>query len=98
MICPDDSVRLQLQQAIKLRALCFHTLPNHLPRAPKTVRLFVNSPSTDFDTSAEPAQELVLSEEQAKGLKAVELRFVRFQSVNHLSVRLFSRFLCGFSD
>ncbi|GAA5921550.1 hypothetical protein JCM3775_003100 [Rhodotorula graminis] len=84
----DEQLLLQipLQQAIKLRALRFTTLPSHLAHAPKTVRLFVNAPSTDFDTSAEPAQEVVLDEEQAKGNKSVELRFVRFQSVTHLSV------------
>ncbi|GAA5892861.1 hypothetical protein JCM8208_004107 [Rhodotorula glutinis] len=84
----DEQLLLQipLQQAIKLRALRFTTLPAHLAHAPKTVRLFVNAPSTDFDTSAEPAQEVVLDEEQAKGNKSVELRFVRFQSVTHLSV------------
>ncbi|GAA5835141.1 hypothetical protein JCM9279_007209 [Rhodotorula babjevae] len=84
----DEQLLLQipLQQAIKLRALRFTTLSSHLAHAPKTVRLFVNAPSTDFDTSAEPAQEVVLDEEQAKGSKLVELRFVRFQSVTHLSI------------
>ncbi|GAA6055369.1 hypothetical protein JCM3770_001075 [Rhodotorula araucariae] len=84
----DEQLLLQvpLQQAIKLRALRFTTLPSHLPNAPKTIRLFVNAPSTDFDVSAEPAQEIVLDEEQAKGSKAVDLRLVRFTRVNHLSV------------
>ncbi|BGP46496.1 hypothetical protein JCM10450v2_002341 [Rhodotorula kratochvilovae] len=84
----DEQLLLQipLQQAIKLRALRFTTLSSHLPHAPKTVRLFVNAPSTDFDTTSEPAQEVVLDEEQAKGLKAVDLRLVRFTRVNHLSV------------
>lgn len=86
----DEQLLLQIpmQQAIKLRALRFTTLPSHAAHAPKTVKLYVNQPATDFDSTTEPAQELVLDEEQAKGLKAVELRFVRFQSVNHLSVRL----------
>ncbi|GAA5998420.1 uncharacterized protein JCM10292_001184 [Rhodotorula paludigena] len=84
----DEQLLLQIpmQQAIKLRALRFTTLPAHAAHAPKTVKLYVNQPATDFDSTTEPAQELVLDEEQAKGLKAVELRFVRFQSVNHLSM------------
>ncbi|BGP14351.1 hypothetical protein JCM10213_004478 [Rhodosporidiobolus nylandii] len=79
-------IQLPLNQSTKIRALRFSTLPTSVQFAPKTVRLFVNKPSVDFDTSAEPAQELVLTEEQAKGIKSVELRFVRFQSVNHLSI------------
>ncbi|GAA6034887.1 hypothetical protein JCM8097_009351 [Rhodosporidiobolus ruineniae] len=81
-------LHIPLQQATKIRALRFTTLPSSLPQAPKTVKLFVNQPSLDFDSadSSEPAQEIVLDEEQAKGLKVVELRFVRFQNCNQLSI------------
>jgi hypothetical protein len=78
---------VQVNQQLKLKALRFSTLPTSVQFAPKTIKLYVNQPSVDFDTSIEPAEELVLDEEQAKGLKAVELRFVRFQRLNHLSVR-----------
>jgi hypothetical protein len=77
---------LQVNQSLKIKALRFTTLPTSLQFAPKTIRLFVNQPSVDFDSS-DPAQELILDEEQAKGLKAVELRYVKYQRVNHLSVR-----------
>jgi len=78
---------LQVNQSIKLRALRFTTLPSFLSSAPKKIRLFVNQSSTGFDEaeSHEPAQELELTEAQAKGSEAVHLRFVRFQSVSHLS-------------
>ncbi|GAA5887258.1 hypothetical protein JCM6882_002465 [Rhodosporidiobolus microsporus] len=86
----DEQLLLQipLNQAVKLRALRFSTFPSASQFAPKTLRLFVNQPSVDFDSgeAMEPAQELVLDEEQAKGTKSVELRFVRFQNVNHLSI------------
>ncbi|GAA5976562.1 hypothetical protein JCM11641_001340 [Rhodosporidiobolus odoratus] len=86
----DEQLLLQvpLNQATRIRALRFSTLPSSLQFAPKTVKLFVNQPSVDFDSaeSLEPAQEIVLTEEQAKGMKSVELRFVRFQNCNHLSI------------
>lgn len=60
---------LQMQQSTKLRALKFTTAASQLAKAPKTIRLFVNQSSIGFDDaeSLEPAQEIVLTEEQAKG-------------------------------
>jgi hypothetical protein len=56
-------------------------------QAPKTVRLFVNQTTLDFNDadSHEPAQELTLSPEDIRGNK-VELRFVRFQNVRSLHI------------
>ncbi|GAA6000503.1 hypothetical protein JCM10207_008042 [Rhodosporidiobolus poonsookiae] len=86
----DEQLLLQipLNQATRVRALRFSTLASSAQFAPKTLKLFVNQSSVDFDSaeSNEPAQELVLDDEQAQGKKAVELRFVRFQNVNHLSI------------
>ncbi|GAA5859991.1 hypothetical protein JCM8547_003048 [Rhodosporidiobolus lusitaniae] len=84
----DEQLLLQipLNQSARIRALRLTTLPSSVQFAPKTLRLYVNEPSVDFDSSMEPTQEIVLDEEQAKGLKAVELKFVRFQNVNHLSI------------
>lgn len=88
LYCLHLHLRLvQINQSIKLKAVRFTTLSSSLQFAPRTLKLYVNQPSVDFDSSLEPAQELVLDEEQAKGLKAVELRYVRFQRLNHLSVR-----------
>ncbi|GAA5876561.1 hypothetical protein JCM16303_003580 [Sporobolomyces ruberrimus] len=86
----DEQLLLQIpvNQSIKLRALRFTTLPSALKSAPKSIRLFVNKSSVGFDDaeSQEPAQELELTEAQAKGDEAVQLRFVRFQNVSHLSI------------
>ncbi|GAA5830576.1 hypothetical protein JCM5353_002917 [Sporobolomyces roseus] len=86
----DEQLLLQIpvNQSIKLRALRFTTLSSSLSSAPKKIRLFVNQSSVGFDEaeSQEPAQEVELTEAQAKGSEAVQLRFVRFQSVSHLSI------------
>ncbi|GAA5839828.1 hypothetical protein JCM11251_001226 [Rhodosporidiobolus azoricus] len=84
----DEQLLLQIpfQQAVRLRAVRFSTASGSKDFAPKTVRFFVNQPTLDFDSADSPAQEVVLDEEQALGKKSVELRFVRFQNVNHLSV------------
>ncbi|SCZ93851.1 BZ3500_MvSof-1268-A1-R1_Chr6-3g08925 [Microbotryum saponariae] len=76
-------------QALRIRAIRFKTISSKLPQAPKKIRLFVNAGSTltfDDAESLEPAQEIELSEKQAKGEEAVQLRFVRFQNVTLLSV------------
>ncbi|GAA5953106.1 hypothetical protein JCM3765_007410 [Sporobolomyces pararoseus] len=84
----DEQLLLQIpiNQSIKLRALRFTTLST--ASAPKSIRLFVNKSSTGFDEaeSQEPAQEFELTEAQASGKEAVQLRFVRFQNVSHLSI------------
>ncbi|BGP01175.1 hypothetical protein NBRC10513v2_002127 [Rhodotorula toruloides] len=81
-------LHIPIQQSIKLRAIRFTTLSSHSANAPKTIKLFVNQSGVDFDNaeSTEAAQEVVLDEAQAKGEKSVELRFVRFQNVGHLSI------------
>jgi thiol-disulfide isomerase/thioredoxin len=56
---------------------------------PKTMKLFINQPKTlDFDGAASmiPTQEITLTEEDLKGENPVELRYVKFQSVNNLQV------------
>ncbi|GAA5890606.1 hypothetical protein JCM5296_004312 [Sporobolomyces johnsonii] len=81
-------LHIPVNQSIKLRALRFSTLPSSLPQAPKSIKLFVNQSSLGFDEaeSQEAAQEFELTEDQAKGLEAVQLRFVRFQNVSHLTI------------
>ncbi|KAK4058505.1 hypothetical protein OIO90_000667 [Microbotryomycetes sp. JL221] len=83
-------MHIPTQQSIKLRAIRFTTVASKIAQAPKTVRIFVNAGanplSFDDAESLEPAQEIVLTEEQAKGAEAVQLRFVRFQNVNTLSI------------
>ncbi|KWU43554.1 thioredoxin-like protein 1-like protein [Rhodotorula sp. JG-1b] len=82
-------LHIPIQESIKLRALRFTTASSKSAHAPKTVKIFVNAPGVDFDSAeggAEAAQEFVLDEEQARGEKVVELRFVRFQNVKHLAI------------
>lgn len=79
----------QTNSLVKLGAIRLKTLS--LPLAPKTIKLFVNNVTMGFDDaeSLEPAQEIVLTEAQAKGDEAIPLRFVRFQNVSALSVSHF---------
>ncbi|KAM0788507.1 hypothetical protein ACM66B_001638 [Microbotryomycetes sp. NB124-2] len=88
----DEQLLLHIptQQSIKVRAIRFKTVASRLSQAPKTVKVFVNQGANPISfedaESLEPAQEIVLTEEQAKGQEAVQLRFVRFQNVNTLSI------------
>lgn len=77
-----------MNQSVRIRAIRLSTLPSSFAQAPKTLRLFVNNPTLGFDDaeSLEPAQEVEVSEKQARGEESIQLRFVRFQSVATLSV------------
>lgn len=79
---------MQFQQTSRVRALRLTTLPPAFAQAPKTIRLFVNNPNVGFDDaeSLDPAQEVEISEAQARGEEVINLRFVRFQSVSSLQV------------
>jgi hypothetical protein len=60
---------------------------------PKTLRFYTNRPNAiGFDEAegVEPTQEIELTEESydAEGIATVNLRFVKFQRVNTLSVPL----------
>lgn len=62
-------------------------------KAPKRIKLLVNRQSIDFADVAdavepEVAQVLELTPEQVNDGKRIPLRFVRFQSVNTLNVRI----------
>lgn len=78
----------QMIAVSRVRAIRFTTLPSAIAQAPKTIRVFVNNPSLGFDDadSLEAAYEVELSPAQASGAEAVQLRFVRFQTVSTLSV------------
>lgn len=80
---------MQMNQSIRLRAIRFTTLPSVIASAPKKIRLFINNRNLGFDDaeSLEPTQEIELTKEQASGAEAVQLRFVKFQTVGVLSVR-----------
>lgn len=86
----DEQLLLHLpfNQQSKIRALRLRTSPAHLGSAPARLKLFVNRPTLGFDDAeAEGAtQEVELTEAQVKGEDVIELKFVKFQNVNVLSV------------
>lgn len=88
-------LQLPLRSALRIRSVRLRTAAatddadDGAKRAPRTIKLFVNRPALGFEDaeSDEPAQEIELTEKQATKGGNVELRFVRFQNVSHLSVR-----------
>jgi len=84
----DEQLLLNIpfNQAVRIRSIILKS--NDIKRAPKTVKLLINRPSLGFEdvedvVEPEAAQILELTSEQAEG-KPIQLRFVRFQSVNSL--------------
>ena len=77
-----------MNQSIRLRAIRFTTLPSVIDQAPKKIRLFLNNRNLGFDDaeSLEPAQEIELTKAQGSGVEAVQLRFVKFQTVQTLAI------------
>ncbi len=76
---------------MRVRSIVIQT--DELSLAPKRLKLVVNRSNVGFDEledAEEPdvAQVLELSEEEVKEGKQVALRFVRFQKVNSLHVRI----------
>lgn len=77
--------------------MTIQTSAEHLSQAPKTLKLFINRPSIGFEDvedadESETAQTLELSEEDVREGKPVTLRYVRFQNVHSIHVRV--SFLC----
>lgn len=85
-----------MNQSTKIRAIRLVTLPSAAAQAPKTIKLFVNRANLGFDDaeSEEPAQEIEVTEAQARGDEAIQLRFVRFQNVSVLSVSFLTTRTC----
>lgn len=77
----------QFNQPVKIKSISIFSAISP-SQAPKTIQLFINQPTLDFSDAANltPTQEIVLSEKDIKGDR-VEVRFVKFQSVNSLHVR-----------
>jgi hypothetical protein len=76
----------QFNQPVKIKSISIFSAISP-SQAPKTIQLFINQPTLDFSDAANltPTQEIVLSEKDIKG-ERVEVRFVKFQSVNSLHV------------
>ena len=81
---------VQFNQAVRIRSLSILTKSSS--QGPKLIKLAINKPSIGFDDmedAEEPSvsQIITLSEEDVKEGRLIQLRFVRFQSVNSLHVR-----------
>ncbi|KAK8846618.1 thioredoxin [Kwoniella newhampshirensis] len=83
---PELLISIPFQDTVKIRSISIFSAISP-SQAPKTIKLFINTPNIDFgDTdSLTPAQELELTPEQVKRDK-IDLRFVRFQSVRSLHI------------
>lgn len=76
---------IAFSQAVKIHSLKIEA-PND-GRAPKTIKIFTNQPSSvDFDQAEgmEAIQKLDLTPEDVSGEKVIPLRFVKFQNVTNL--------------
>ncbi|KAI5454221.1 hypothetical protein NCC49_004284 [Naganishia albida] len=83
---PELLIHLPFNQPVKIKSISIFSAISP-SQAPKTIQLFINQPTLDFSDVANltPTQEIVLSEKDIKG-ERVEVRFVKFQSVNSLSI------------
>jgi hypothetical protein len=81
-------VHLQKLCIIKIFALCFIYV---IETAPKVIKLFANRTNLGFSDAndVEPTQILDLTQEDLQGHKDIELRFVKFQRVKSITVRIF---------
>jgi hypothetical protein len=79
----------QFNQSVRVRSVVLQS--SDPDKAPKTIKLIVNRPSLAFNdvedaNEKEFAQVIELSDVDVKEGRRVQLRFVRFQSVNSLHV------------
>lgn len=86
MVYTDTLLTNQFNEAVNIKALSIFGGVSKC-QAPKTVKLFVNQNSLDFNDaeSHEAAQELTLSSDNVQGNK-IELRQVRFKNVRSLHI------------
>lgn len=84
----DEQLILNIgfNQAVKIHSMRFEAPED---KGPKTVKLFINQPTTlDFDKadSMAPVQQLDLTPEDFKEGAVVQLKFVKFQNVQNITV------------
>jgi len=82
--------RYQFNQAVRVRSVVLHTADPL--KGPKLIKLLINRNAIGFEDvedaeEPEAAQVLEVSEDAVKEGQPIDLRFVRFQSVNSLHVR-----------
>lgn len=82
---------IQFNQSVRIRSI---VIKSSVPaQQPRLIKIFINRPSlgfSDVEDAKEPdaAQIIELTEDQLTEGKRIPLRFVRFQSVGSLHVRL----------
>lgn len=80
-------ITLSFSQPIKLHSIKFRAPGEY---GPKTLKLFLNQPSSlDFDKaeSSEPVQQLELNpDDLVEDAKPVQVKYVKFQNVNSLTI------------
>ncbi|KAG6845030.1 hypothetical protein H0H87_001367 [Tephrocybe sp. NHM501043] len=87
----DEQLLLNIpfNQSVRVRSIVLYT--SNVNQAPHTIKLAVNRPNLgfgDIEDAQEPeaAQVLTTREEDVKDGKPINLRFVRFQTVNSLHI------------
>ncbi|KAJ1843972.1 hypothetical protein LPJ73_005314 [Coemansia sp. RSA 2703] len=78
-------LHIAFNQPIKLHSIM---LKAPLENAPKNIKIYANRTDIGFDDadSAEPTQEIEMTEQMYKDGGVVNLRYVRFQNVNSVSI------------
>ena len=81
----------KFNQAVRVRSIIIHSKVK--AQAPKTIKILVNRPNLGFEDvedaeEPEVTQSLSVSDAAVTAGEPVPLRFVRFQAVNSLHVRL----------
>ena len=82
--------RYQFNQAVRVRSVVLHTADPQ--KGPKSIKLLINRNAIGFEDvedakEPEVAQVLEVPEDAVKEGRPIDLRFVRFQTVNSLHVR-----------
>ena len=82
--------RYQFNQAVRVRSVVLHTADPQ--NGPKSIKLLINRNAIGFEDvedakESEVAQVLEVPEDAVKEGRPIDLRFVRFQTVNSLHVR-----------
>lgn len=82
--------RYQFNQAVRVRSVVLHTADPQ--NGPKSIKLLINRNAIGFEDvedakEPEVAQVLEVPEDAVKEGRPIDLRFVRFQTVNSLHVR-----------
>jgi hypothetical protein len=84
------TLRYQFNQAVRVKSVVLHTTDPK--KGPKSIKFLVNRPAIDFEDVEDAgesgvAQVMEVPEDAVKEGLPIDLRYVRFQSVNSLHVR-----------